>query len=83
VAKLHKLYVLPAYQGRGLGTRLLAEAMGRARAAGFGRMVLQVNRYNAGAIGVYRRNGFAVLEEKRTDIGGGFVMDDFVMGRAL
>jgi len=45
--------------------------------------VLGVNRFNEKAIRAYRRNGFAIREELKTDIGGGFVMDDFIMEKGL
>jgi ribosomal protein S18 acetylase RimI-like enzyme len=42
-----------------------------------------VNRNNAQAIAAYRRNGFDVAREVVVDIGGGFMMDDFVMSKDL
>lgn len=40
---------------------------------------LTVNRYNSGSIAVYNKRGFVTVKEQVTDIGNGFVMDDFVM----
>jgi ribosomal protein S18 acetylase RimI-like enzyme len=54
-----------------------------ARAKGARRLYLQVNRNNASAIGTYRKNGYEVAREVVVDIGGGFVMDDYVMEKAL
>jgi hypothetical protein len=42
-----------------------------------------VNKNNASAIDAYLRNGFAVTEAARFDIGRGFIMDDYVMSKAL
>ena len=42
-----------------------------------------MNRFNEKAIGAYRRNGYAIRQELKTDIGGGFVMDDFIMEKRL
>jgi RimJ/RimL family protein N-acetyltransferase len=44
---------------------------------------LQVNRNNFDSITVYRRLGFEVIDTVKTDIGGGFYMDDYVMAKPL
>jgi ribosomal protein S18 acetylase RimI-like enzyme len=67
----------------GLGSRLLEHVSGRARVAGCTTLILAVNKRNEGAIATYRRNGFAVREAVRVEIGGGFVMDDFIMAKSL
>jgi ribosomal protein S18 acetylase RimI-like enzyme len=81
--KLHKLYLLSELQGRGLGSRLLQHCEQEIRAAGARRLILSVNKRNAKAITAYRRNGFTVAESVVTDIGGGFVMDDYIMAKEL
>lgn len=81
--KLDKLYVRHDARGQGYGSRLLAHVEREARALGASSLWLQVNRNNAQAIAAYRRNGFDVAREVVVDIGGGFVMDDFVMSKAL
>jgi RimJ/RimL family protein N-acetyltransferase len=47
------------------------------------RLILSVNKRNTKAITAYKRNGFAIVESVVTDIGGGFVMDDYVMAKEL
>lgn len=81
VWKLHKLYLRPELHGRGLGSRLLQHCEAEARRAGARRLILAVNKRNASAIAAYQRNGFAVAESVTVDIGGGFVMDDFIMAK--
>src|ERR1051326_209412 len=71
--KLHKLYLHPAWQGRGLGSQLLRHCEDAARISDAGRLLLNVNKRNERAIAVYRRNGFDVIESVTVDIGGGFV----------
>ena len=44
---------------------------------------LTVNRNNTGSIAFYERMGFRKTDELVTDIGNGFVMDDWRMARAL
>lgn len=81
--KLHKAYLLPEFQGKGLGRRLIDRARQIARQAGAPALRLQVNRRNAAAIRAYERSGFAVVRSVATDIGGGFVMDDHIMEARL
>lgn len=80
---LHKLYLLPGFQGRGLGARLLDHVLHSAVGAGCRRVRLNVNKSNARAIACYRRHGFVVEASVVNDIGGGFVMDDHVMARPV
>jgi len=83
VMKLHKLYLLPEMHGRGLGSRLLQHVERKVRAGAGHRLMLFVNKRNTRAIASYRRNGFVIAESVVTDIGGGFVMDDYVMAKDL
>lgn len=81
--KLHKLYLLPEYHGRGIGGRALAEVERIAHEAGATRLVLNVNKYNGKAIRSYKRAGWQVIEDVVNDIGNGFVMDDYVMAKDI
>jgi len=81
--KVDKLYVSYELRGRGYGSLLLDHARKRARDLGCQRIYLQVNQNNRGAIEAYLRNGFAVAESVTVDIGGGFVMDDYVMEKEI
>ena len=83
VMKLHKLYLLPQYHGKGVGASALKEVEGIARGAGAARLVLNVNKHNAKAIRSYQRSGWSVAEAVCVDIGAGFVMDDYVMAKEL
>ena len=77
--KLHKLYLHPAWHGRGLGSLLLRHCEGEVCKLGAERLMLTVNKGNSKAIAAYRRNGFAITDSVVVDIGGGFFMDDYVM----
>lgn len=81
--KLEQLYLAARHRGRGLGRLMLEHVERHARALGRPAVVLQVNRRNAPAIDFYRRAGFVVREAAVFDIGGGYVMDDFVMAKRL
>ena len=77
--KLDKLYVHPRYQRHGYGARMIERACGVARSTGCDRLVLAVNRNNRSAIGAYLKHGFHIADAAVKDIGGGFVMDDYIM----
>ena len=77
VAKVHKLYVLPDTQGHGVGRELLNAASARAVAARQTHLRLDVN-YRNPATGFYERMGFTKVAEHTTDIGEGFLMEDYV-----
>ncbi len=67
--------------GRGIGARALRWVEDAARARGLSCIRLRVNRRNSPAIRAYVRAGFSFEPRSCTDIGGGFVMDDFVMAK--
>ena len=77
--KLDKLYVHQDYQRKGGGGMLLDRVLGIARAYGCATLMLAVNKHNATAIAAYRKYGFRIAESVVKDIGGGFVMDDYIM----
>lgn len=81
--KLDKLYLHPDHQRHGHGSRLLQRVMEEARALGCSSLMLTVNKRNTKAIAAYEKNGFTIRESVVMDIGGGFVMDDYVMARRL
>ena len=83
VFKLHKLYLDPARHGRGLGSVLLQHCEREVRKLGATRLLLTVNKQNTKAIAAYQRNGFAIADSVVADIGGGYVMDDYVMAKEL
>ena len=83
VMKLHKLYLLPELHDRGLGSRLLQHVEREVRAEAGRRLILSVNKRNVRAIAAYQRNGFVTADSVVTDIGGGFVMDDYIMAKEL
>ena len=83
VMKLHKLYLLPELHGRGLGSHVLHHVEREVRAEGRRRLILSVNKRNAKAIAAYQRNGFVIADFVVTDIGDGFVMDDYIMAKDL
>lgn len=80
---LHKLYLLPAKRGLGLGSFALQHLIARLKPLRINELSLRVNRHNEAAIRCYERNGFLKTAEDCLDIGGGYLMDDFLMSHPL
>lgn len=78
VFKLHKLYVLPGRQGKGMGRTILQFILDEVRAEGGSTLRLNVNRYNK-ARQFYERMGFTVVREEDVPIGNNYFMNDYVM----
>lgn len=81
---LQKLYVLPSHQGTGLGAQLFRHAVAYVRRIHPApcRMELNVNRRNR-AVGFYERMGMRRLRTGDFPIGGGYYMNDYIMGLDL
>lgn len=62
---LADLEILPAYQGKGVGTAVLRELLDQASAAGKP-VALQVLKVNIGARNLYQRLGFGVTGENES-----------------
>lgn len=82
VAKLHKLYLQPNMKGQGHGTALIAQVESSARAEGCEAVELSVNRFNS-AIEFYKKQGYSIIRETDTEVGGGFLRSDYVMQKNL
>lgn len=59
--RLAQIFILPAYQGRGIGSKLIGQLLAEARSAGVP-LRLRVLRVNP-AFNLYLRMGFKVVEE--------------------
>lgn len=81
VYKLHKLYCLPATQGKGYGKILINAVADKTKEAGKSTLDLNVNRYNK-AKSFYEKMGFAIVYEEDIPIGP-YWMNDFVMRKRL
>lgn len=80
---LSKLYVRADQRGRGYARAAVDYAAMLAREHGLAKLRLTVNRHNQLALAVYARLGFVTVGSVVTDIGEGFVMDDYQLERPL
>ena len=75
---LSKLYMYKEYRGNGYAKKAFEFIKDLARQKGCKSIWLTVNRHNYGAMKVYEAFGMKIIREQVTDIGNGFVMDDYV-----
>lgn len=77
---LQKIYVLPDYQGQGVGEQLFRQAVAHVRQEGQlpATIELNVNRENR-AVGFYLKMGMHRARTVDVAIGDGFYMNDYIM----
>ena len=75
---LSKLYLTEEERGRGIGQKALAAVAEIAAERGLQAVYLTVNTGNARAVRAYEKFGFTRTDHTVTDIGSGFVMDDYI-----
>ncbi|MEH6306718.1 GNAT family N-acetyltransferase [Olivibacter sp. CPCC 100613] len=80
--KIHKIYILPQAQGRGVGKKLIKAVEDLAISKGDKSLLLNVNKYNE-AEKFYARLGFNTIGTENIDIGSGFLMEDKIMCKKL
>ena len=81
---LSKLYIHKDFRGKGIGGSFLKEITQLCKQEyGLDKIRLTVNKYNDDSIAVYKKMGFETVESVKSDIGGGFFMDDYIMELTL
>lgn len=80
---LSKLYINTANRGKGYGRYALDFIETIARDKGLSKISLTVNKNNAHSIKIYEKLGFMISDSLVTDIGNGFVMDDYKMEKTV
>jgi ribosomal protein S18 acetylase RimI-like enzyme len=80
--KIHKIYILPSAQGRGVGKSLMDKIVEVAKKNENFALSLNVNKHNK-AIHFYEKIGFEKVGAENIDIGNGFLMEDLIMDKKL
>jgi len=80
---LSKLYVDKPSRGQGISKIFLEKIKEIAKESGLSHIWLNVNKHNNTTINIYKRLGFEIIDDIVTDIGSGYVMDDYVMRMEL
>lgn len=75
---LSKMYLKKEHRGHGLFKEMTNYLIELCRRDGLGSIWLTVNKNNNVAIGAYTNTGYRNIKSQVTDIGSGYVMDDYV-----
>lgn len=82
VTKIHKIYLLPQTQGKGIGKKVIEAVEKLALEQDSKALLLNVNRFNT-ALHFYKKMGFEMMEEVNIAIGNGYLMEDYIMQKQL
>jgi diamine N-acetyltransferase len=80
--KIHKIYLLPETQGKGLGAILMKEVEKRSVENMQNSLTLNVNKYNK-ALHFYHKLGYQTAGNENIDIGNGFLMEDAILVKEI
>ncbi len=76
---LSKLYVHKDFRGTGIASYMFKQFIELCKKNSLSKIWLTCNRHNTNSVEVYKHWGFETVREEATDIGEGFVMDDYIM----
>lgn len=76
---LSKLYVDEEFRGKGIGKYMFGKIIEICKMRKLNKIWLTCNRHNTNTLAIYKHLGFQTVREEVTDIGNGYVMDDFVL----
>lgn len=82
VTRIHKIYILPQTQGKGIGKLLIDAVEDLAKENHSVALSLNVNRFNK-ALTFYQKIGFEIISEEDIEIGRGYLMEDYKMEKKL
>ncbi|MFV8335576.1 GNAT family N-acetyltransferase [Flavobacterium sp. RSP29] len=82
VTRIHKIYILPGAQGKGIGKLLIDAVQKLATENNSTLLSLNVNRFNK-ALAFYQKLGFEIIAEENIEIGNGYLMEDYKMEKKL
>jgi GNAT superfamily N-acetyltransferase len=82
VTRIHKIYILPQTQGKGIGKLLIDAIENLAKENHSTALSLNVNRFNK-ALTFYQKIGFEIIAQEDIELDHGYLMEDFVMEKQL
>lgn len=80
--KIHKLYLLPRFKGKGLGRLLIDKVASIALASDNSSLSLNMNRNNK-SFGFYNKMGFEIVGEEDINIGNNYLMEDYILEKKI
>lgn len=80
---LSKIYLTEKSRGKGIARQIVDFIAEKGRKKKLEKIRLTVNKNNSNSIAIYRKLGFQKSDAIVTDIGHGYVMDDYVLEKKL
>ncbi|HIW76429.1 MULTISPECIES: GNAT family N-acetyltransferase [Gordonibacter] len=80
---ISKIYLRAEERGHGFASQTIRFYEDLCRERGLSAMYLTVNKYNDLGVRAYKGKGFETIDSVETDIGQGFIMDDFIMEKRI
>lgn len=74
---LSKLYIYKQYRNQGYSRKAIQYIEEMAKMYHFNEIWLTCNKYNENTLQVYKHFGFIIFKDEVSDIGNGYVMDDY------
>ena len=78
-----KIYLLASERGKHFASAVIAFYENLCRTRGLRALYLTVNKHNELGIRTYTAKGFETIDAVETDIGSGFIMDDYIMEKVV
>tara|TARA_A100000171_G_scaffold52200_1_gene69501 strand:+ start:4383 stop:4838 length:456 start_codon:yes stop_codon:yes gene_type:complete len=69
IAEVKRMYTLPAYRGKGVGSKILNNLESWAKEIGFNSCVLETGKRQPDAIALYKKNGYFIIPQYGQYIG--------------
>lgn len=76
---LSKLYIHKEFRGQHLTRHTMEFLLNLCRERSISKIWLTCNRHNEQSLAIYKHFGFEITREEKTDIGGGYQMDDYIL----
>lgn len=80
---IHKLYILPSFQGKGIGKVFIDYLILLATQTKHDTLMLKVFVKNQNAIRFYKHLGFHIIGEELSELGSGYTVKDYVMIKTI
>lgn len=80
---ISKIYIYAHERGKHYTSKVVSFYVDLCRNRGWRAMYLTVNKYNELGVRAYKGNDFKIIDSVETDIGEGFIMDDFIMEKEV
>ena len=76
---LSKLYLKDLARGKHYASKMFEYVKKQAEKYCYSSIYLTCNKYNKHSLAVYEKFGFQWIDSVQTDIGNGFIMDDYIL----